>query len=73
MILADADFFIGLYLKNDAHHQRCVDLIKKIDIKKEIVITTHDVVDDVITKLPILEKTKQLRNFTKHFNKSAST
>lgn len=48
MVLADADFFIGLYLVEDVHHQKCLWLSENID---EEVITSYDVVDEVVTKL----------------------
>lgn len=48
MVLADADFFIGPYLADDAHHQKCISLSETID---EEIITSYDVIDEVVTKL----------------------
>lgn len=48
MIFVDADFFIGLYHKKDHHHKRCLQLLEKI---KGELLTSYDVIDEVITKL----------------------
>ena len=48
MVLVDADFFIGLYLTSDAHHQTCLSMSYKV---KDELITSYDVIDEVATKL----------------------
>jgi predicted nucleic acid-binding protein len=51
MLLADADFFIGLYFKEDIHHTKCLRYTDKIQERKETVITSYDVISEVTTKL----------------------
>jgi len=53
MILVDADFFIGIYLEKDAHHISCIEISQKI---AEQLITTHDVIDEVITKMSYFKR-----------------
>lgn len=48
MIFVDADFFIGFFYKQDAHHTRCLDISESIE---EEITTSWDVVDEVTTKL----------------------
>jgi predicted nucleic acid-binding protein len=51
MVLVDADFFIGLYFKEDAHHAPCLRYIDIIRERKETLITSYDAVSEVTTKL----------------------
>lgn len=53
MLLADADFFIGLYLARDSHHSDCVAMSKKIT---ENVISSHGVIDEVMTKISYFKR-----------------
>ncbi len=48
MVFADADFFIGLYFKEDAHYEVCRKIIESIE---EEILTSWDVIDEVSTKL----------------------
>ena len=48
MFFADADFFIGLYFKEDPHHENCKRIIKNFE---EEILTSWDVIDEVSTKL----------------------
>lgn len=48
MVFIDSDFFISLYIIKDAHHKMCLKLSKSL---KENLITSWDVIDEVITKL----------------------
>lgn len=48
MIFIDADFFIGFYYKEDAHHQRCKFLYDHINTS---LVSSWDVVDETATKL----------------------
>jgi len=48
MIFVDADFFIGLYHREDHHHKTCLKLLDKIG---EEIITSWDVIDETVTKL----------------------
>lgn len=48
MIFIDADYFIGLYYKEDAHHKRCIRLSKEV---RDTQITSLDVIDESITKI----------------------
>ena len=48
MVFVDSDFFIGLYIIKDAHHKVCLKLGKSL---KENLITSWDVIDEVVTKL----------------------
>lgn len=48
MIFVDSDYYIGLYYKQDAHHQRCLNISTEIT---DDLVTSWDVVDEVSTKL----------------------
>lgn len=62
MIFADADFFIGFLHEKDAHHKKCLQLIKKIN---EDIITSWDVIDEVVTKLSYYQSKKVSLRFLK--------
>ena len=49
--LIDADLYIGLYNKDDAHHLQAIDTIHSLGDKDPIYHTTWDVIDEVSTKL----------------------
>jgi len=53
MILVDADFFIGFYSEVDAHHKTCLAFVDKI---ADELITSYDVIDEVVTKLTYFKK-----------------
>lgn len=48
MILADADFFIGLFHDKDIHHLKCIRILSEI---KDDFVTSYDVIDEVATKM----------------------
>jgi len=51
MIFIDADAFIALNVQQDAHHTRAVSLLSTLEKRKESLMTSWDVVDEVVTKL----------------------
>lgn len=44
----DADFYIGIYNKKDAHYSHCLAIKETL---KEDVITSFEVINEVVTKL----------------------
>ena len=53
MVLVDADYFIGLYYIDDPHHQRCLSIAESLT---EDLVTTYDVIDEVVTKLTYFKR-----------------
>jgi predicted nucleic acid-binding protein len=51
MILADADFYIGLYVETDVHYLRAKKVLEEVTDDEEVVVTSWDVVSEVTTKL----------------------
>lgn len=68
MVFVDADFFIGLYFSSDPHHKTCISLIDKI---KDDLITSHDVIDEVVTKLSYFKRKDLALQFIKDVKKTA--
>jgi len=51
MIFTDSDAFIGLYSEDDFHHENAQKILSKLKEEKEDLVTSWDVVDEVVTKL----------------------
>ena len=48
MIFIDSDFCIGIYYKEETHHKQSIALLQKVN---DSLVTSYDVVDEVVTKL----------------------
>lgn len=70
MIIADADFFIGLYYLEDPHHKRCIALTRSVT---EELITSYDVIDEVITKLTYFKRKDKAKLFLNDIKKTNLT
>lgn len=53
MVIADADYFIGLYYFDDPHHQKCLAVAQNFT---DELITSYDVIDEVVTKLSYFKR-----------------
>ena len=56
MIFIDADAFIGLNIKKDAHYQRANAILIEIKEDGKKLVTSWDVIDEVATKISYYDK-----------------
>jgi len=70
MVFVDSDFFIGLYIIKDAHHKVCLKLSKSL---KENLITSWDVIDEVVTKLRYYDSKSTALRFISDIEKQKIT
>lgn len=63
MIFIDADAFIALNVKHDAHHANAIHLLSRLEETGESLVTSWDVVDEVTTKLSYFTTHSQALRF----------
>lgn len=63
MIFVDADAFIAVNVKSDAHHEKAVELLKELRKTEELLVTSWDVVDEVTTKISYFSEKKTAVTF----------
>ncbi|MFH1235442.1 MAG: PIN domain-containing protein [Parcubacteria group bacterium] len=63
MIFVDADAFIALNVKHDAHHGDAVFLLSRLEKSGEPLVTSWDVGDEVPTKLSYFTTHSQALRF----------
>jgi len=63
MIFVDADAYIGIYTKQDGHHNRANILLCGVQNNHEQLVTSWDVIDEVATKLSYHIGKAEAKNF----------
>ena len=65
MIFVDADAFIALNFTKDAHYKKACSLMEKLEDEEELLVTSWQVIDEVVTKLSYFGIKQQATNFLK--------
>ena len=65
MIFVDADGFIALSFKKDAHYKKACSLMEKLEDQEEQLVTSWQAIDEVTTKLSYFGIKQQATNFLK--------